>query len=187
MVAVAAVALAAALLVAQASRGNVRLRAADADADADAIARTARVNVGPAAIQADGATTAAVLSASGRYVAFVSGATDLVRGDTNGVRDVFVRDLRTSWTTLVSRSSTEIQSDGPSAKPSISADGSLVAFPSSATNLVPGDRNGLQDIFVRDRARGTTERASAGRSGEANGASLASLVSADGRVVVFSS
>jgi Tol biopolymer transport system component len=183
MVAVAAVALVVALAAAQASRGNVRQRAVDADA----VVHMARVNVGPAGVEADGSTSGAVLSASGRYVAFVSGARDLVHGDTNRARDVFVRDLRTSWTSRVSTSSSEAQSDGPSEKPSISADGSVVAFPSSATNLVADDANGFQDVFVRDRARGTTERLSVGPTGDANGSSLASLVSADGRVVVFSS
>ena len=180
--AVAAFAVLLAFVATQASRGTVRPRAVDADA----VARAARVNVGPAGVEADGSTTSAVLSASGRYVAFVSGATDLVRGDTNSARDVFVRDLRTSRTSRVSTSSTGAEGDGPSAKPSLSADGNIVAFPSSATNLMSGDRNDLQDVFVRDRARGRTERVT-GLTWEPNGASLASLVSADGRVVVFSS
>ena len=183
MVVVAAVALVVAFAAAQASRGNVRPRAVDADA----VVRLARVNVGPAGAQADRSTTGASLSASGRYVAFVSGARDLVRDDTNHTRDVFVRDLRTSRTTRVSTSSTDAEGDGPSAKPSISSDGNIVVFPSSATNLVPDDRNELQDVFLRDRTRGITERVSAGPLGEANGASLAALVSANGRVVVFSS
>ena len=79
-------------------------------------------------------------------------------GDRNGVSDVFVRDLvrRRTWRASISSSGAE--SDGPSMKPSISADGSVVAFPSSATNLVPDDRNGVPDVFVRDRAAGLTER-----------------------------
>jgi len=113
MVVVAAVALVVALAAAQASRGNVRPRAVGADA----VARLARVNVGPAGVQADRSTSGAVLSSSGQYVAFVSGARNLVRDDTNRLRDVFVRDLRTSWTTRVSTSSTGAESDGPSAKP----------------------------------------------------------------------
>src|SRR4029079_29606 len=84
-------------------------------------------------------------------------------------------------------SSSCAEANCPSAKPSISSDGNIVVFPSSATNLVPDDRNELQDVFLRDRTRGITERVSAGPLGEANGASLAALVSADGRVVVFSS
>jgi Tol biopolymer transport system component len=183
MVTVAAIVMLLAFVAAQTSRGNVRARAVDADA----IALTARVNVSTTGTQSNGSTSGAVLSASGRYVAFVSAATILVAGDRNGLRDVFVRDLRTSWTSRVSVSSGEAESDGASTKPSISADGTVVAFPSAAANLVDRDWNGLQDVFVRDRAAGTTERVSVGPSGEANGVSLASLVSADGSVVVYSS
>ena len=182
MVAVAAVALVVAFVGAQASRGNLRPRAADADA----IARIARVNVGRAGAQTNRSTTGAVLSASGRYVAFVSGATHLVRDDSNGTRDVFVRDLRTSWTSRVSLSSTESESNGPSAKPSISADGSVVAFPSSATNLVAHDDNDLQDVFVRDLVTGATVRASVDKNGDdPNAGSFSSSISADGRYVAF--
>jgi Tol biopolymer transport system component len=172
-----------ALLAAQASQGLTPPRAVDADA----IALTARVNVGTTGAQADGASFGAVLSAGGRHVAFVSGASTLVSGDRNGTRDVFVRDLRMAATSRVSVSSTGTESDGPSEKPSLSADGSIVAFPSSAANLVAGDANGLQDVFVHDRITGTTERVSEGHGREANGPSLASLVSADGSVVVYSS
>ena len=164
-------------------RGTVAARASDAGA----IERTVRVNVSTAGVQAAGSSSQAVLSATGRYVAFVSGAANLVPGDRNHVRDTFVRDLRTSRTSRISVSSAGVESDGASGKPSISADGRIVGFPSAATNLVPADRNGFQDIFVRDRAAGTTERLSVGRNGEANGASLAALVSADGNVVAYSS
>src|SRR5262245_23179902 len=125
---------------AQASRGPWTFRAVDADA----IVRTARVNISTSGAQANGATSAAVLSANGRYVAFLSNATDLARGDHNRIRDVFVRDLRTRTTTRESVSTTGAGSDGPSEKPSISADGELLAFPSAATNLVSDDRNGSQ-------------------------------------------
>jgi len=168
---------------ARADRGTVPTRAVDADA----VIRTVRVDVSSTGAQAAGASSQAVVSASGRYVAFVSRAANLVPHDRNRVPDVFVRDLRTSSTTRASISSNGVESDGASGKPSISADGRIVAFPSAATNLVPGDRNGFQDVFVRDRTTGTTERVSSGPSGEANGASLASLVSADGRVVAYSS
>src|SRR5262245_932242 len=177
------VTLAVASVAAHASRGNVPTRAVGADE----IARIARVNVSTAGVQASGASSGAVLSASGRYVAFVSGATDLVPRDLNHERDVFVRDLRMSTTTRSNMSSTGLESNGPSEKPAISADGRIVAFPSSATNLVTGDHNGFQDVFVRDRAAGTTTRVSEAVDGEANGPSLAALVSADGRVVAYSS
>ena len=172
-----------AAVAAHAGRGTVTTRAAGADE----VVGTARVNLSTAGVQAAGSTSQAVLSASGRYVAFVSGAANLVPHDRNRVHDVFVRDLRRSTTSRASISSNGVESDGASGKPSISADGRIVAFPSAAANLVRTDRNGFQDIFVRDRARGTTVRVSVGPEGEANGASLASLVSADGKVVAYSS
>ncbi len=173
----------AALVAAQASPPSGSARAADADVVLD----VRRVNVSTGGRAANGATFGAVLSASGRYVAFASAATTLVRKDLNGAVDIFVRDLRTSRTIRVSVSSDRTESDGASRKPSISADGRVVAFPSSATNLVSNDRNGVLDIFARDRASGTTERVSTGRLGEANALSVASLVSADGSAIVFSS
>ena len=180
---VVGVALLLAAVAAHASRGNDTTRAIDADA----IALTARVNVSTGGIQAHASSSGAVLSASGRYVAFVSGAANLVPDDRNRVRDVFVRDLRRSTTSRASISSGGAESNGPSEKPSISADGRVVVFPSTATNLVAADYNGFQDVFVRDRAAGTTKRISVGPNGEANGPSLAALVSADGRVVAYSS
>jgi Tol biopolymer transport system component len=180
---VVAVCMMLAAVAAHADRGSVTVRAADADA----VTRTARVNVSTAGAQAAGSSSQAVLSATGRYVAFVSRAANLVPGDLNRAGDVFVRDLRTATTSRASVSSTGVETDGPSGKPSISADGRIVAFPSAATNLVATDRNGFQDIFVRDRATGATERLSVGQGGEPNGPSLASLVSADGSVVAYSS
>ena len=179
-------------------RGNASSEPAEADrtsADAqpgqavpaEALPLTARVNVSTNGRQANGWALGAVLSANGRYVAFASRASTLVHGDRNGTSDIFVRDLRRSRTARVSVSSAGAESNGASIKPSISADGHTVAFPSSATNLVPGDRNGFQDIFVRDWASGKTRRVSIGDKRESNGLSLASLVSGDGSVVVFSS
>jgi Tol biopolymer transport system component len=103
------------------------------------------------------------------------------------VSDVFLRDAWLSRTTRVSVTSSGREANGASIKPAISADGRLVVFPSTATNLVPGDRNRLQDIFVHDRGTRATKRVSLGRDGEANGDSLAALTSGDGTVVAFSS
>ena len=153
----------------------------------DPVLRVTRVNVSTGGRQADRSAFGAVLSPGGRYVAYASAATTLAGGDRNGVSDVFVHDLRTRRTWRASVSTEGAESDGPSMKPSISANGRIVAFPSSASNLVPDDGNGVQDVFVRDRVSGTTQRVSIGRAGEANATSLAALVSADGRVVVFSS
>jgi len=153
----------------------------------DVVRSVSRASVGSDGRQANGMTFGAVLSASGRHVAFASGATTLVRRDTNRHVDVFVRNLATRRTWRASVASSGAGSDGPSAKPSISADGSIVAFPSAAANLVRGDANRAQDVFVHDRDAGATTRVSQNGAREANAGSLAALVSADGRVVVFSS
>jgi TolB protein len=129
-----------------------------------------------------------VISADGKVVAFVSDATNLVPGDTNGVRDVFVHDLVSGATERVSVDTQGAEADGGSDALTLSADGRCVAFVSGATNLVAGDTNQVVDVFVRDRVLGTTERISVDASGnEGNGWSLAPSISADGRYVAFES
>jgi Tol biopolymer transport system component len=97
------------------------------------------------------------MSADGRYIAFESDAEDLVGNDTNGLRDVFVRDLVSGSNILVSVDVTGTRSgNGISYAPSISSDGRYVAFTSSSTNLVSGDTNGTTDVFVRDLQAGVT-------------------------------
>jgi len=118
----------------------------------------------------------AAISADGRFVAFASYASNLVPGDTNSLADVFVHDRQSGITERVSVGSEGAQGDRESDYPSLSADGRLVFFHSSATNLIPGDTNNM-DVFVRDRQAGTTERA------VRNGRMPA--VSADGRFVAF--
>jgi Tol biopolymer transport system component len=115
-----------------------------------ATATTARVSVGGAGLQANSGSTDASISKNGRFVAFQSEASNLVAGDTNGSRDVFVRDLLAGTTELISLGVGAAQADSSSWDPSISADGRAVVFISSATNLVAGDTNGWEDIFVRD-------------------------------------
>ena len=79
-----------------------------------------------------------------------------------------------------------VQGNDDSFDPAISADGRFVAFGSDATNLVPGDTNGSDDVFVRDRQTGTTRRVSVGPGGvQGNGASFDPAISADGRFVAF--
>jgi hypothetical protein len=90
------------------------------------------------------------ISADGRHVAFLSWASNLVRGDTNGLNDVFVHDRLTGATTRVSVQAGGGQGNDYSFYPAISADGHSVGFSSFASNLVPGDTNGLADIFVHD-------------------------------------
>jgi Tol biopolymer transport system component len=154
---------------------------------------TERVSVGPNGTQGDDESFGVSISDDGRYVAFVSFATNLVIGDTNDSTDVFVRDRWTGTTERVS-----VASDGSQAIPgfddmysfAMSGDGRFVAFATDAGNLVPGDTNAEADVFVRDRRNGTTERVSVSSSGqqqsydwgyEFQGCSI----SADGRYVGF--
>jgi Tol biopolymer transport system component len=128
------------------------------------------------------------ISADGRYVAFDSDANNLVTGDTNGHRDIFIRDRQTNTTTLVSVATDGTQGNGNSQDQGISADGRYVAFASYASNLVTGDTNGFQDIFVRDRQTSTTTRVSVASDGtQANWESYYPCINADGRFVGFAS
>ena len=111
---------------------------------------TTRVSVANDGSQGNGMSSLASISGDGRYVAFYSGATNLVAGDTNGVWDVFVRDTQAGATTLVSVASDGTQGNDGSSTPSISSDGRYVVFISYATNLVAGDTNATRDVFVRD-------------------------------------
>jgi Tol biopolymer transport system component len=151
---------------------------------------TTRVSVASDGTQGnEGSGVNPAISADGRYVAFISLANNLVPGDTNGWFDVFVHDRQTGDTTRVSVASDGTQGNGSSATPAISADGRYVAFFSYAFNLVPGDNNLFDDIFVHDTQTGQTTRvsvASDGTQGNDNSAP-APAISADGRYVAFSS
>lgn len=149
---------------------------------------TTRVSVDTAGAQADGASDVANVNPDGTLVTFRSAATNLVTGDTNGVRDVFVRDLNALTTTRVSVATDGTQGNGASTFPMFSDNGRFVVFSSAATNLVADDTNAVQDIFVRDRVLNTTTRVSLANDGsQANGFSTFPLISGDGRFVAFSS
>ena len=150
--------------------------------------KTTRVSVATGGRQANGGSWEPSISADGRYVAFSSGADNLVPGDTNWTSDVFVHDRLTGKTTRVSVATGGRQADGPSNQPSISADGRYVAFSSGADHLVPGDPDRWDDIFVHDRLTGKTTRVSVAIGGwEGNGDSERPSISADGRYVAFQS
>jgi Tol biopolymer transport system component len=145
-----------------------------------------RVSVGHLGVAVNGSSSSPDVSADGRFVAFTSLASNLVASDTNGVADVFLRDTWLGVTTLVSVSDGGLQGDGASTNPSVSFDGSNVAFLSSAANLVPGDTNTVADVFVRSVAEGRTYRASVGPNGlQANNVSSTPRLSGDGRIVAF--
>jgi Tol biopolymer transport system component len=130
------------------------------------------------------------ISANSRYIAFFSEADNLVPNDTNGCRDVFVRDLLAGTNILVSVATNGIAcGDGPSTDAAMTADGRYVAFTSSADNLVPGDVNKVQDVFVRDLLAATTTLISIGADGVSpgNNHSYSPAISSDGRYILFRS
>ena len=133
--------------------------------------------------------TAGSLSANGRYVAFFSDADNIVPNDTNGFRDIFVRDLMTGTITPVSLNTNGVPGDGISTDPSMSTDGRYLAFTSSANDLVANDTNNALDVFVRDLQTGATTLVSVSTDGihPGNGDSFSPVISADGRYVLFHS
>jgi Tol biopolymer transport system component len=151
--------------------------------------QTTLVSVSSGGVQGDGDSVAPSISSNGDVVAFQSAATNLVANDTTGHLDIFVHEISTGTTTLVSVSSGGVQGDGDSVAPSISTDGRFVAFSSDATNLVANDTNGLADIFVHDRQTGQTTRVSVDSSGTqaTGGASSVPSISSDGRFIAFES
>lgn len=170
------------------------LRAASIVVSACALAEAARAQATwKAGTASDGlpgnATTGWVtISGDGNVVAFDSAASNLVANDTNGMHDVFVRDLRSGAVERASRGALGAQADGASSNPALSFDGRFVAFESFASNLVAGDGNGASDVFVLDRASGVITRASATWLGlDADQGSQNATISADGRMVVFDS
>ena len=132
-------------------------------------------------------------NADGNLVVFYSDANNLVVGDTNQARDIFLHDRNAGTTERLSVSSSGEQANGPShatgGSPGVSADGQVVVFYSDATNLVAGDTNGQPDVFVRRRGDGVTERVSVASDGttQGNGPSVNPSISADGRFVAFQS
>jgi len=150
--------------------------------------QTTRISVASDGNQADDVSFEPSISADGRYVAFTSGASNLVPADTNDVYDVFVHDRQTGETVRLSVASDGKQGDGVSFDPSISADGRCVAFRSDGSNLVPADTNDLCDIFVHDRQTGQTERVSVASYGTQGDDWCGDpSISADGRYVSFGS
>jgi len=157
---------------------------------------TERVSVTSSGSQSNGSSFSPFakpsISADNRYVAFQSSASNLVSNDTNNASDAFVHDRSSGMTERVSVATSGSQAAGFSSAPSISADGRYVAFYSDASNLVSGDTNRKEDVFVHDRSNGSTQRVSVSSSGvEANGRSLSLFsgpsISANGQYIAFES
>jgi hypothetical protein len=160
---------------------------------------TLRLSLGPAGIQANARSDRPSMSATGRFVAFESWASNLVAGDANGEPDVFVvdRDVDADGVfdepgatslALVSVSSAGVPGNRASYRPVLSADGRFAVFESFASNLVPGGASGVS-VYRHDRQSGETIRVSDAPGGAPNGSSnLAAsfgALSADGRFVLF--
>lgn len=133
--------------------------------------------------------TATSLSSNGRYLAWFSDADNIVPGDTNGFRDVFVRDLVAGTDVLVSMNTNGVSGGGISSDPSISGDGRYVAFTSSAGDLVANGSGSEQNVYIRDWQVGTTALVSVSTDGihPGNANSYSPTISADGRYVLFHS
>jgi Tol biopolymer transport system component len=130
----------------------------------------------------------AAFSPDGTKIAFSSDATNLVAGDTNGKFDIFVKDLTSGAIQRVSTTGAGGQSNGDSLIPVFSPDGTRIAFRSAASNLVGGDSNAADDIFVKTLATGAIQRVSTtAGGGQANGGSAGSVFSADSKRIMFSS
>src|SRR5437762_1453492 len=165
--------------------------------------RTERVSVSSKGKQGDSGSAGPMVNGDGRFVSFSSGASNLVvddtngrsdifvhdrltgdttrvsvaadgaQGDANGTTDVFVHDVVTGRTVRASVDSAGAESNDVSSRPDLNGDGRFVVFDSAASNLVPGDTNGVPDVFVHDLLTGATERASVDSAGgEANGQSV---------------
>lgn len=148
--------------------------------------QTSRISIASSGTQGIGDSEYPSISADGRYIAFQSGANNLVPGDTNNALDIFIHDRQTGQTNRISLASNGMQADDSSYFPSISADGRYVTFLSLASNLVPGDTNGWDDIFVHDQQTGQTSRISVASDGsQGNNYSSWPVISADGRYVSF--
>ena len=155
---------------------------------------TERVSVASDGTQGDDSSSKPSISANGRYISFASNATNLVVGDNNGDKDIFVHDLETGQTERVS-----VASDGTAGGTSyfdyaysdLSDDGQFVAFVSRSNVLVTDDSNGEHDVFVHDRDTGNTERVSVASDGtQGNGSSSQygfPSISGDGRFIAFQS
>jgi Tol biopolymer transport system component len=159
------------------------------------LGKTSRVSIAAGGGMPNGSSYDAAVSGDGRYVAFVSDATNLLKHrDTNRAPDVYVRDTVAGITGLVSRNISGEPGNGSSSHPAISQGGRVVVFQSEASDLICGTRcpvadrdiNLVADIFARDRVRGTTRRVSRGATGWME-PSIGPAIDGSGSVIAFSS
>lgn len=150
---------------------------------------TARVSVASDGTEANHRSFGPAISGDGRYITYYSEASNLVSGDTNGRPDVFIYDQAAGTTDRLSVASDGTQGDGLSINAEISADGRYVVYASKASNLVPGDTNNWNDVFVRDRSSNTTTRVSVSSDGIQSDKDdyYQPSISSDGRYITYES
>ena len=151
---------------------------------------TSRLSIDSTGNQGNGGAWNPSISGNGRFVVFSSASTNLVTGDTNGVQDIFLRNIENSSTSRVSINSTGLQGNSDSDNPSVSDDGKYVTFMSNANNLVNGDINGAYDIFLHNTNNNETTLISVSSNGtHGNGPSLSWQrsvpMSSDGQYIAY--
>lgn len=153
-----------------------------------------RVSVASDDGQANGPSSEPAISSDGRFVAFMSSASNLVPGDNSHASEIFVRDLVAGTTTRVSVGADGRDPNGPSTNPALSADGRVVSFDSSATNLLPTPvPSSHENVYARTLATTATELVSVSTLGTDQNLAVPtpfhqiSSLSADGRFVAFDS
>lgn len=160
---------------------------------------TTLVSASEGGTEGNGDSEQPAISADGRLVAFASDAPDLVTADTNATctnaggvatncKDIFLKDMQSGVTAIVSVDAAGAQGDSISQQPSISADGRFIAFSSLAANFAAGDGNSSADVFIKDMQTGALLLVSTGVDGvPGDGESGRPSISADGRFVAFQS
>ncbi|MBE0429623.1 MAG: PD40 domain-containing protein [Thermoleophilia bacterium] len=150
-----------------------------------------RISVSPEGAEANAPSEDPDISADGRFVVFVTAATNLAPGTSGAVTNIVMKDRADGSVTLVSADAAGIEGNGNSDRPAISADGRYVAFNTEASNLAPDDTNGLLDVYVKDTQTGAVTRASVSPEGQQgngiSGVRYGPVISADGTQVAFSS
>ncbi|WP_404286112.1 hypothetical protein ACD578_14750 [Microvirga sp. RSM25] len=147
-----------------------------------------RISTAADGMEGLGDSNEAQFSPDGRFVVFESDANNLVAGDNNGQRDIFLKDLSTGAIIRLSTTAGGAQADSNSLNVQFSPDGGFVVFTSYATNLITGDTNNATDIFLKDLTTGAVTRLSTTANGtQANGNSSDAQLSQDGHLMVFSS
>lgn len=155
----------------------------------DSILKTIRrISISDLGVEGNGESYHASISADGHFVVFASYASNLVPGDSNGTRDIFLYDTTLNTIRLISKNDTGDEGNGESFHTYISGDGHFIVFNSAASNLVDGDTNGKNDLFLFDTTLNTVRRITVNGSGVEESAGLFNFsISSDGKYIAFSS